>query len=86
MRKWLCLTAAHWKLSDLFCRCCDSTEEEDNGSCESEDGAREIKISSSSKDAAAGIMASLPQSSKTQANQRVRSKSPGPSLTLLDVQ
>ncbi|XP_056890510.1 BAH and coiled-coil domain-containing protein 1 isoform X2 [Takifugu flavidus] len=52
-------------------------EEEDNGSCESEDGAREIKISSSSKDAAAGIMASLPQSSKTQANQRVRTSGIG---------
>lgn len=46
-----------------------------------------MKISSSSKDAAAaaaasgsgvgGIVASLPQSSKTQAR-RVRSKSPGP--------
>uniref|UniRef100_H3D5Q5 BAH domain and coiled-coil containing 1 n=1 Tax=Tetraodon nigroviridis TaxID=99883 RepID=H3D5Q5_TETNG len=71
------LTVAQWKLSDLVCRCCGSTEEEEDGSCDSEDGAREIKISSSSKDAAAvSIAASLPQSSKTQANRRVRSESP----------
>lgn len=65
-------------LSDLLYRCCDSTEEED-GSCDSEDGAGDIKISSSSKEAPAnpaGIVPLSSQSSKPQANRKAKSKRP----------
>ncbi|KAK1881077.1 BAH and coiled-coil domain containing protein 1, partial [Dissostichus eleginoides] len=56
-------------------------EEEEDGSYDSEDGAGDIQISSSSKEAPAnpaGILPFLSQSSKLQANQRAGSKRPGP--------
>ncbi|XP_044193215.1 BAH and coiled-coil domain-containing protein 1 [Thunnus albacares] len=56
-------------------------EEEEDGSYESEDGVGDIKISSSSKEAPAnpaGIVSFSSQSSKLQANQKARSKRPGP--------
>ncbi|XP_076615817.1 BAH and coiled-coil domain-containing protein 1 [Chaetodon auriga] len=56
-------------------------EEEEDGSYDSEDGAGDIKISSSSKEAPAnpaGIVPFSSQSSKLQANQKARSKRPGP--------
>lgn len=52
-----------------------------DGSCYSDDGTDDIQISSSSNEAPAnpaGIVPLLPQSSKPQANQRVRSKRPEP--------
>ncbi|CAG5909212.1 unnamed protein product [Menidia menidia] len=58
---------------------CSENEEEDS-SCDSEDCTSDIKISSSSKDVSAsfgGGMAFSSQSSKVQANHKVRSKRPG---------
>lgn len=69
------------KLFDLSYRCCDSTEEEEDGSCDSDDGASDIKICSSSKEAvanAAGVVPLSSQSSKSQASQKAKSKRPGP--------
>lgn len=69
------------KLSDLSYRCCDSAEEEEDGSCDSDDGAGDIKICSSSKEAVAnpaGIVPLSSQSSKSQASQKAKSKRPGP--------
>ncbi|KAK5850621.1 hypothetical protein PBY51_001484 [Eleginops maclovinus] len=66
-------------------------EEEEDGSYDSEDGAGDIQISSSSKEAPAnpaGILPFLSQSSKLQANQKAGSKRPVPpgmeSLTSAD--
>ncbi|XP_040923067.1 BAH and coiled-coil domain-containing protein 1 [Toxotes jaculatrix] len=56
-------------------------EEEEDGSYDSEDGAGDIKISSSSKETPAnpaGIVPFSSQSSKLQTNQKARSKRPGP--------
>lgn len=56
-------------------------EEEEDCSYDSEDGAGDIQISSSSKDAPAnpaGIVPFSSQASKLQENQRARSKRPGP--------
>ncbi|XP_049419043.1 BAH and coiled-coil domain-containing protein 1 isoform X1 [Epinephelus fuscoguttatus] len=56
-------------------------EEEEEGSYDSEDGAGDTKISSSSKEAPAnpaGIVPFSSQSSKLQVNQKARSKRPGP--------
>ena len=56
-------------------------EEEEDGSYDSEDGAGDIQITSSSKEAPAnpaGILPFLSQSSKLQANQRAGSKRPRP--------
>uniref|UniRef100_UPI0037E799F9 BAH and coiled-coil domain-containing protein 1 n=1 Tax=Semicossyphus pulcher TaxID=241346 RepID=UPI0037E799F9 len=56
-------------------------EEEEDGSYDSEDGAGDIQISSSSKEAfanPAGIAPFSSQASKLQANQKARSKRPGP--------
>lgn len=56
-------------------------EEEEDGSYDSEDGAGDIKISSSSKEAPAnpaGIVPFSSQASKLQAQQKARSKRPGP--------
>lgn len=61
-------------------RCChDSAEEDVNGSCYSDNGVDDNPISSSSNEAPAnpaGMVPLLPQSSKPQANQRVKSKRP----------
>ena len=54
---------------------------EEDGSYDSEDGASDMKISSSSKEAQANPAGTVPlplQSSKLQANQKARSKRPGP--------
>ncbi|XP_071394682.1 BAH and coiled-coil domain-containing protein 1-like isoform X2 [Centroberyx affinis] len=56
-------------------------EEEEEGSYDSEDGSGDIKISSSSKEAPAnpaGIGSFSSQASRLQANQKARSKRPGP--------
>lgn len=56
-------------------------EEEEDGSYDSDDGAGDIKISSSSKETPAnpaGIVPFSSQSFKLQANQKARSKRPGP--------
>ncbi|XP_051273696.1 BAH and coiled-coil domain-containing protein 1 isoform X1 [Dicentrarchus labrax] len=58
-----------------------SEREEEDGSYDSEDGVGDIKISSSSKEAPAnpaGIVPFSSQSSRLQANQKARSKRPGP--------
>ncbi|XP_041829696.1 BAH and coiled-coil domain-containing protein 1 isoform X2 [Melanotaenia boesemani] len=58
-----------------------SDHEDKDGSYDSEDAASDIKISSSSKEAPAnpaGTLSFSSQSSKLQANQKVRSKRPGP--------
>ncbi|XP_068161397.1 BAH and coiled-coil domain-containing protein 1 [Antennarius striatus] len=56
-------------------------EEEEDGSYDSDDGAGDIKISSSCKEAPANPAGILPfscQSSKLQSNQKAKSKRPGP--------
>lgn len=67
--------------SDWWYWCPDSAEEEDNGSCDSEDGVGNIKISSSSKDSSSnqtGTVSFSSLSSKFQANQKAQSERPAP--------
>ncbi|XP_072230050.1 BAH and coiled-coil domain-containing protein 1 isoform X2 [Leuresthes tenuis] len=59
----------------------NSDHEEEDSSCDSEDGAGDYKMSLSSKEVPANFTGTLPfssQSSKVQANHKVRSKRPGP--------